>query len=132
MKIILDSNIYISAIGFKSKVLQDFILMCLENFDIVICDELVGEVSQNLSNKCQIEVLDSEIWKQLAQSCVTYKLNEHEIYSRDTKDGYLLSLIKVSGSAYLITGDKDLLDLAVFQGAKIMKARAFVEMIGAI
>jgi len=132
MKIILDSNIYISAIGFKSRVLQDFILMCLENFDIVICDELVGEVSQNLSNKCQIEVLDSEIWKQLAQSCVTYKLNEHEIYSRDTKDGYLLSLIKVSGSAYLITGDKDLLDLAVFQGAKIMKARAFVEMIGAI
>lgn len=46
---------------------------------------------------------------------------------RDLKDNFLLSLSKDSKADFLITGDKDLLDLKQFESTKIITMTEFLE-----
>ena len=46
---------------------------------------------------------------------------------RDEKDNFLLSLSKDSQTDFLITGDKDLLDLKQFESTKIITMTEFLE-----
>ena len=48
---------------------------------------------------------------------------------RDRKDNFLLSLSRDSQANYLITGDKDLLDLKTFEGTKIIKMSDYLKKI---
>jgi putative PIN family toxin of toxin-antitoxin system len=48
---------------------------------------------------------------------------------RDQKDNFLLSLSKDSQANYLITGDKDLLDLKTFEGTKIITMSDYLRKI---
>ena len=45
---------------------------------------------------------------------------------RDPKDNFLLSLAKDGKATYLITGDKDLLDIKIFGGTKIVTIRNYL------
>jgi putative PIN family toxin of toxin-antitoxin system len=45
---------------------------------------------------------------------------------RDPKDNFLLSLAKDSDAQYLLTGDKDLLDLKLFENTKIITISNFL------
>jgi len=129
MRIVLDANIYLSAIGFKSKMLQEFILMCFESFEVVRCEELVEEIRYNLDKKCKAQDLEWQIFDLMIESGKNFKLTSHEYYARDPKDGYLLTLSEISKASFLITGDNDLLDLKSFKQTKILKARDFVDLI---
>ena len=50
-------------------------------------------------------------------------------WCRDIKDNYLLALSKDSNADYLITGDKDLLDLNKFENTEIVTLPQFIEII---
>ena len=45
---------------------------------------------------------------------------------RDPKDNFLLSLAKDGKATHLITGDKNLLDIKVFEKTKIMTITSFL------
>jgi hypothetical protein len=47
---------------------------------------------------------------------------------RDVKDNFLLSLSKDSQADYLITGDKDLLELKEFESTKILTMTEFISI----
>lgn len=47
---------------------------------------------------------------------------------RDVKDNFLLSLSKDSKADYLITGDKDLLELVEFESTKIITMTEFISL----
>ncbi len=49
--------------------------------------------------------------------------------SRDPKDNFLLDLIEFSNADYLVTGDKDLLELNPFKTAKIITPSEFEELV---
>jgi predicted nucleic acid-binding protein len=46
---------------------------------------------------------------------------------RDPKDNFLLALAKDGRADLLITGDKELLDLAVFEGTRIVSPSSFLK-----
>jgi uncharacterized protein len=49
--------------------------------------------------------------------------------SRDPKDNFLLDLIEFSEADFLVTGDKDLLELNPFKTAKILTPTEFEEFL---
>ena len=51
--------------------------------------------------------------------------------SRDLDDDIVLATAVAGNCEYIVTGDKDLLDLKEFRGIPIVKPRAFGELIGA-
>jgi putative PIN family toxin of toxin-antitoxin system len=47
---------------------------------------------------------------------------------RDPKDDKFLSLAVSGGATHLVTGDKDLLALDLFEGVRILTPHAFLEL----
>lgn len=60
-------------------------------------------------------------WRDLFESASIHVLPDYKAdICRDPKDNMLLDTAAAAGAAYLITGDKDLLELRDHQGTKIM------------
>ena len=53
------------------------------------------------------------------------EIKQQHFINRDPKDNFLLDLIDFSKADYLITGDKDLLELKSFMTAKILTPNDF-------
>jgi putative PIN family toxin of toxin-antitoxin system len=138
-KIIFDTNIYFSAIGWDGKIL-DLVIHCFkkDEIDIFSSQDISEEIHEKLkSQKFQklvkgkieesfiIEILDL-ITQNSQTEAVTTKLN----ICRDPKDNKFLELAQTVKADYLITGDRDLLDLKEFEETKILKPSEFILELG--
>ena len=54
-----------------------------------------------------------------------FQINEVPIVCRDPKDDFLLELAKISNADYLVTGDKDLIEIDNFHGTAIVSIELF-------
>jgi len=114
-KIVVDANVIISA-AFGGKPLGA-VVRALEDHEIylseAIAEELLGVLS-GLSKKLSEDQL-SFIHEKIQQSLTLathISLATHVVLSRDPKDDHYLSLCKETGAEFLITGDKDLLNIS--------------------
>ncbi len=48
---------------------------------------------------------------------------------RDSKDNFLLGLCSISSADYLVTGDKDLLEIVEYQGTRIINPSEFEKLL---
>jgi hypothetical protein len=113
-KIIVDSNIWISfLIGRNLIGLQNHIDS--QNLKIITCNEQLIELSEVFKKpklkkyftKDQI----TEFFELLDESSDSILISTKSNICRDPKDNYLVSLALDSKADFLITGDKDLLEL---------------------
>jgi hypothetical protein len=129
MKIILDTNVYLSAILFGSVKLEQMILFCFENFEIAVCDELFAEIDQKTDQETQLSKTERELITKIKEYGSCYQIQRKTEFERDPKDAYLLDLAVTSSASFLITGDKDLLNLRFYQQTKILNPREFIDLV---
>lgn len=124
LKILLDTNIYISAIVFKGKprkILQDLID---KKYTGLITKEILEEIEGTLSSKKFglntdfIQTVTDEI-KDISD-LVKIKPINHYFDLRDRDDFHILEACFSGKVDYLITGDKDLLELNINSNFKII------------
>jgi putative PIN family toxin of toxin-antitoxin system len=134
MKIILDTNIYISAFVFDKKILE-LLDLCYAKYKVFISIEILQEINDkffgekmkkiqpdyNLKN---IQDFYTKITSQSSLAFPSQKIN----LSRDLDDNKFLELAKEVSADYLITGDKDLLTLKTFEKTKILKPSQFLDL----
>jgi len=130
VKVIIDTNILISYLigkelqGFKSYIVS-------EKIKIVITDQLIEEIKLVTARQKLKKYFDqgsvSEFLALLLLISKKVKVKKIESLCRDPKDDFLLALAKESKSDFLITGDKDLLELKVYGKTKILRAKDFME-----
>ena len=127
-KIIVDSNIWISfLIGKNLLGLQNYIDS--QKIKIITCNEQLTELSEVLKKpklkkyftKDQI----SEFFELLDESSECILISTKSNICRDAKDNYLVSLALDSYANFLITGDKDLLDLKKIGHTIVLKYNDF-------
>jgi uncharacterized protein len=131
MKIVIDTNVWISlAIGSKS-VTEDLIKI-LENsaIEIVVSEELLDEITVTLSKPKLRKYLTHErvsiLFSILNNDCLLEKSILTRKFCRDPKDDFLLNLALQSSSEYLITGDSDLLILNPIDNLQILSIKEFL------
>ena len=113
-RIIIDSNIWISfLIGKNLRGLQNHIDS--QNIKIITCNEQLIELS-NVFKKPKLKKYFtkeqiSEFFELLDESSDYIVISTQTDICRDPKDNYLVSLALDSRANFLITGDKDLLEL---------------------
>jgi putative PIN family toxin of toxin-antitoxin system len=132
-RIIIDTNIWISfLIGKELQELQD--LITNEKVKVVMTDQLINEIrlvtSRDKLKKYFNQDKVSDLISLLDILADKVKIKKIEKVCRDPKDDFLLALSKESRANYLITGDKDLLDIKVYGRTKIVTVREFKEKIG--
>jgi uncharacterized protein len=126
--IVLDTNVYISSLFFKSHKLTHIINHCLDSNSICFCDELVVEVLRILNDKFKAKQEDIDFFLKIVEKSHYFALTEIYHLEADPKDGYLLSLSQLAKADYLITGDKKhLLPIKIFGKTKIISPAEFYD-----
>ena len=133
MKIIIDTNLFFSAYAFDKTILK-LIDSCFEKFQIFTSLEIIAEIKEILlrdttRNKIK-NYLEEEVFNFIEKIVDESNI---EIPSsklttcRDPKDNKFLELALEVNADYIISGDKDLLELKEYQGTKIIKPSEFIE-----
>ncbi|MFQ6072670.1 MAG: putative toxin-antitoxin system toxin component, PIN family [Methanosarcinales archaeon] len=136
MRVVLDTNIKVSAIGWKGnprKILQlgiDGKITLLESL------ETLNEL-QEVLYRDKFDFIPSD--KKLSILRILVELSEIikpeiklEVIKDDPDDNKFLECAIAGNANYLISGDKHLLKLKYFRGIKILSAKEFLDLIEAI
>lgn len=128
LKIVLDSNIYISAavFGGKPKTLFEFITKN-SFFLLFVSNEIKTEVIEALQIKFGFTVEEINIFLNLAWSNARYLDPKIDVnFSRDPKDNHILALAIEAKADFILTGDKDLLVLDKINNIPIVTPSDFL------
>ena len=122
-KVIIDTNLFISfLIGKKLNKLKHY--LDDKNVVLVFAEQIIQELdivtSRKKIKKYFTESEVSELKFLILTEGEIFEINETPTLCRDPKDNFLLGLAKISKADYLITGDKDILELKTFNTTKII------------
>ena len=130
IKIILDVNIWVSAFISRKMEQQVQAIIIQDNVEVIACNELLEELQQTLQKpklKKYISLERAQLAIELVKQSATFIDIESTVeLCRDNKDDYLLALVKDAQASFLLTGDKDLLVLKLFEKAQIIKLSDYV------
>ena len=126
MRIVLDSNVIMAAFAARG-LCNALFEHCLENHDIFLCEDILSEISEKLIKKIRLS-------KPISDKIINYLRSHAHIVEpekvspkacRDKNDLMVLGSALKGKADYIITGDKDLLIINIFQGIKIVNPRSF-------
>lgn len=128
IKVIVDTNLWISfLIGRKLSCLLS--LLSRPDFELVVSQELIDEIRKVSLRPKLLKYFSQEqialLLDFMSEETQLYQLENIIPRCRDPKDDYLLELAIVSKADYLVTGDKDLLDLDKIGSCQIVSAMEF-------
>ena len=128
MKVMLDTNILISAFVFKSEKMNKLIYMLSKEHEIVICSYTIGELKELVDTKFKIsqKALD-DFLKEFPFNLVYSPTNiEKKLFNiRDEDDYIILHTAIIEDVDIFITGDKDFEDIDI-EKPEIMKPSEFL------
>ncbi len=132
MRIVLDTNVLLAAFGTRG-LCEDLFAACLEGHDLVTSAHILSELRRHLVKAFRLTA-------QRADEIVAFVREHSEVVlptpvpaaaCRDRSDLPVLGTA-VGGSAdFLVTGDKDLLELKRYGGVPIMTPRECYERLAA-
>lgn len=134
MKVVLDTNIWVSAIIWGG--IPDRILLLGETQSITISmsQELLNELERTFSkSKLQpkLQALDltvSSVINLIRESVIVYPIDQITVPNlRDPDDNIVVATAIAAQADVMITGDRDLLVLETYQGISIMTAKDFLQ-----
>ena len=129
-KVIVDTNLWISfLIGRELQNLKD--LVVTERIQLITTEQLVDELKIVIARPKLQKYFDQEKVTELISllDIISEKVEIKKIEQicRDPKDDFLLALSKESKANYLITGDKDLLEIRIYGKTEILTVKKFRE-----
>ncbi len=125
MKVIIDTNIFISVIIMKSRVLKDFLDCIGGEHTLCFSETLIQEVlSVFLRFKATLKAI--QVFQDIVSNSELFDPDQNIKACRDPKDDFLLDLCEVSEAELLITGDKDLLVLKQWEITQIVTPKEFM------
>jgi uncharacterized protein len=132
MKIVIDSNIFVSSFfwgGYPREVFERIINGLDE---LYITDEIIREITSVMnSKKFNVNSIEIEDYVKIIERYskkVVLKSVPKSI-SRDKKDDKILQCGLDGNVDYIVTGDKDLLVLKEYETIKIIKPKDYLEII---
>ncbi|OLS15798.1 MAG: PilT protein domain-containing protein [Promethearchaeota archaeon CR_4] len=133
MRVTLDTNILISALGWQGGLEYQIVLRCFQhNLELVISPEILVEFKQvALRPKFGFSLEDIEDFITALIESSDFVLPEEKIsiIKDDPKDNIFLETAVTGHAQYIISGDKHLLNLGEFQGIQILRSSDFLAVL---
>jgi uncharacterized protein len=126
MKVVVDSNVYISVLVFGGTP-SITMYWLLRNGHIIYCQEIITELRRTISAKFPNFMGElATLEKLLSRDATKITIGHQTITaSRDPDDNIIIEAALASDSAYIITGDKDLLVLHSYAKINIITPSSF-------
>jgi putative PIN family toxin of toxin-antitoxin system len=129
IRIVVDTNVYISALVFGGK--PAFVLQAAEarGIQLVASRGIESELVETLTDKFgwsiqQIQWACERLWREAYWSAPA---EPPPVVARDADDYHVLAASLESGARFIVTGDRDLLALESINGISILTPAAFLE-----
>lgn len=131
LKVILDTNLWISFLITQNYSQLDEIIF-EKKCTLIFSEELLEEFFSVIKRPKFRKFFSQEDMEDLIETIQEFaefvEVKSSVSVCRDEKDNFLLSLSKDSKADFLITGDKDLLDLKDFESTKIVMIADFLKI----
>lgn len=128
MRIMLDTNILISALVFHS--MEQLIKKITENYSIVLCSYVIDEIHEVVERKFPNKIMDLERFLTKLPFELIYTpqiIEKHNLFTiRDPNDEKVLYSAIIADVDILLTGDKDFFDIDI-EKPEILTPSAFLE-----
>lgn len=129
MRIMLDTNILISAFVFKSKKMNELIELLSNEHKIVIASYCIEEMKELIKRKFKVELKVLENFLETFPFELVYspiQVEEKKFEIRDEEDYIILHTAIIEDVDILITGDKDFKEVKV-ERPEILTASEFMK-----
>ena len=130
LKLIIDTKLWISFIISNKPTLIDPLLFSREA-RFLFSKELIAEIAQTITKPKLKKYFSTNALKEMLLAFEPFtdliEVKSAVTHCRDNKDNFLLALAKDGKADYLLTGDKDLLELKSFGKTKIKTIVLFIE-----
>ena len=130
MRVVLDSNVIVAAFATRG-ICSALFEYCIENDEVVLCDEIVAEVERVLTKKVGVP-------KPVVHDIVLYLKAHTEAFRpqpvastacRDKSDLPVLGVALSGSCGHIVTGDTDLLSIGEWAGVKIISPRKYWQQV---
>lgn len=132
MKIVLDTNIFISGIfwsGDSEKILYDW---GNEKYELVMSTEIIREIIETLMDfKIQLPINMLLLWISILsmKSKIVEPEEKIDIVKDDADDNKFIEAAVEGKADYVVTQDNHLLKIKEFEGIKILTPKEFLEIV---
>ncbi len=128
IKAVFDTNILFSATGSPYQCLK---LAREGKFTLILCNEILMEYEEKLQTKLGMnaEQASRAVAEILSHSTVVKIGNDLHIVLDDADDDKVVECAVEGKAAYIVSGDKHLLDMKEYQGILMIKANEFLGLL---
>ncbi len=130
MRIVFDTNVLLAAFGTRG-LCESLFDLCLAQHEIVLCAEILDEVSEHLGGKFRVPEsrVQSIVRFLRIQSIMVIPADVPGDACRDAEDLMVLGAGVAGNAEVIVTGDKDLLSIGSYSAIRILTPRAlFLEL----
>ncbi len=118
LKIVLDTNMFLSAILYGGMVEEILHLILAKKLQLFASPDLKKEVLEKLKEYGATDIMIAKAILFLEARSISVTPNVKITVCRDPEDNFMLELVETAQVDYLLTRDKDLLDLREQQWKK--------------
>ncbi len=130
-RLTIDTNVWLSGIVFGGKPQLLIKLFVEEVILVVISEELLSELRRIVTQKFPLFLPKLALLEEsLRHDAELVKLGSQTVtVSRDPDDNKVIETALIGNCQYIISGDKDLLDIGLYKNIEIVKPAAFLQYI---
>jgi putative PIN family toxin of toxin-antitoxin system len=131
MKIVLDTNVFISGIFFTGPPYRILQAWRNERVQLVVCPEILAEYRQvalRLSRKHKGVDVSPLIDLVTVRSLIVRVVPLPKAVCQDPDDDMFLACALAGKSQTIVSGDKHLLDVSGFSGIRVLRPKPFLDM----
>lgn len=128
-RVVLDTNVYISALMFGGLPGSLLDLAFLRSFTLLISSQLLEEVDEKLREKFRVSAEDAALVRaRLVKLAMVVEPRETlRVIAEDPDDDRVLECAVAGRADLIISGDRHLLKLAKYQDISILTVRQFLD-----
>lgn len=129
IRVVADTNIYISALMFGGLPGSFLDLAFLRSFQLVTSPVLLDELDEKLRLKFSLSQADAAQVRAKIESValLVEPTTTLQVITEDPDDNRVLECAVAGEADYIVSGDRHLLKLGSYQGISIVTARQFIE-----
>ena len=131
LRVVIDTNVFISSIVFGGKPRKLIDLIADDVLTLITARDLLTEIRRSIVAKFPSFLEDFvKVEKLLESDAIWIRLGAVTVnVSRDIDDNKFIEAALIGDCNYIVSGDKDLLDIKEYSGIKIVSVGEFLQLL---
>ncbi len=131
MKVVFDTNIFISGLMWRGAPYRCLLASLAGLVELVVSSPILDELRRTLATKFGFtdEEIEQVVGVVRESASLVEIRGELKVVADDPEDDKFIETAHVAGAAYVVSGDRHLLSLGSYGEIRIVSARVFLDML---